>query len=328
MTEVCDFQDAPEPFRRPSRRYLLALGFATLLGIGILVLKLHLGVRDDNALKLTPAQRAAIHKIKNDGGSAYEVAGPNGRFIGNMTIKGPVENVALLEHFPELAGVWISTADQCGSELAVVKRLPSLRGLVVGRITDFGMDQLAEMKTLRNLYIAGDYLTDKGLENLKGLTGLEQLSISARRLTDDCLINLADLPNLRELTINGKITGAGLAHLKKLPLRNLTVGDELTNEGLAAVGELVGLEQLTLSGGTITNKGLAHLRTLRELVVLDLSQTNLVPAGIGLDALRALPNLVELRVGQVPKASVPGLMEALPKVAITTDADELLGSPR
>ena len=89
------------------------------------------------------------------------------------------------------------------ADMSFLARLPQLRTIeliyCVGdlfdvdyRLTDNGLECLANMKYLETLDLSGNQITDAGLEHLKGLTSLRRLAL-----------------------VNTKVTDAGVAKLRK-----------------------------------------------------------------------------------------------------------------
>ena len=83
------------------------------------------------------------------------------------------------------------------------------------------------------------------------------------KATDDDLKLLSDLPCLESLDITGgKITVAGLVHLKQLPgLQRLYINDlPISGDALANVAELTKLDVLSLRNTKVGDEGMVHLR--------------------------------------------------------------------
>jgi internalin A len=199
-------------------------------------------------------------------------------------------------------------------------------------ITDAATSYLRANKRLRRLNLRGTDVTDTSLEYLSALTGLKSLDISQTQISDVGLDHLASLAELEELNIGGiKISGVGLNVLKLLPkLKTLSFnGIQRRNAGMCwapvvtdieldTISLLSGLEELDLSWGVglgnsdpaaksrfngesdchvvggirITDLGLAKLTKLKKLQRLDVSGSEITPAGLkqleGLNQLRSL----------------------------------------
>ncbi len=127
-----------------------------------------------------------------------------------------------------------------GSVLQVAQndnRLDIAFHLADGKIGD---EQVASVKPLGNiiysLNLRGTEITDKGLEQLKDLKSLVRLHLERTKITDAGLANLAALENLEYLNLYGvEVTDAGvqsLAGLKKLK-RIYVWQTKVTEEGQA-----------------------------------------------------------------------------------------------
>lgn len=95
--------------------------------------------------------------------------------------------------------------------------LPNLEWLMLGyctRITDAGMQYVAEMKRLKHLSLMGcRQITDNGLEKIMSLTTLEYLDVrGCRNITDRGLLSLANMKSLKEILLGGcnNITPQGI----------------------------------------------------------------------------------------------------------------------
>ena len=137
--------------------------------------------------------------------------------------------------------------------------LEPLRGLVpdglVGlhaehtRIDDVQLRNLAGMRSLRLLDLAGTRITDAGLVHLLGCEQLEVLSLWNTRVTDAGLALVGRLKNLRQLGLgNTRVSDGGLRHLAEL--RRLRI--------------------VQLSGTAVEGPGLRHLHGLPELETVSL----------------------------------------------------------
>src|SRR5262249_47302844 len=84
-------------------------------------------------------------------------------------------------------------------------------------VTDAGLKELKELKSLRELDLGGTAITDAGLKELKELKGLRELHLSGTAVTDAGLKELKELNRLQWLDLgNTKVTDAGLKELKEL----------------------------------------------------------------------------------------------------------------
>jgi internalin A len=213
----------------------------------------------------------------------------------------------------------VPAPEECGwglrnltdAQLPVVRRLPSLRALVLfetcdrGETTDAGLAYVAGHPTLQQLDL-GPGITDAGLRHIEGLVSLCRLRLdSASGVTDAGMRHLESLSRLASLSLQYTHVGnqglrsiAGLRSLTELEINNTDV----TDDGLAHLASLTSLETLHLCGSqetnpdtmlpsraTITDNGLLHLATLSKLRRLRLDST--AGAEITANGLRGLAHL-------------------------------------
>lgn len=85
------------------------------------------------------------------------------------------------------------------------------------KVTDAGLKELAGMKYLASLKLAGTEITDAGLKELAGLKSLTDLDLSGTHVTDAGLKQLAALKSLHRISLTGtRVTEAGVEELKKV----------------------------------------------------------------------------------------------------------------
>lgn len=195
-------------------------------------------------------------------------------------------------------------------------------------ITDIAIAHLQGWKQLEILNLRGVRLTSYAFEHLAKLTALRSLDIAFTEVEDDGFEQLSSLAKLETLAAGGnKLSGSALSSLKLLPaLRRLDVGGmqrvdsgrwglALSNENLARLSELTELRALALTGANLNDRrvdrpgnklaertelpDISKLRALKNLELLDLSRTPVLPSA--LTALGEMKNLRELRLGMTPK---------------------------
>lgn len=171
-------------------------------------------------------------------------------------------------------------------------RVDRLRVAGLGKFAKAGgLGEIDENFDLTKLDLTRVSVTDFDMELLRGLKTLKMLNIGGAPVSDAGLRHLAELTNLEELWLsNTKVTNAGLDHLrglKKLRAISLT-NTAVTDEGVAVLAELPNLEVLHLGGTGLGDAALQHIRRLPRLRKLWLNQTQVTSTG--LSALReALP---------------------------------------
>lgn len=198
----------------------------------------------------------------------------------------------------DLTAGWTTDADL--ARVAGVVGLEKL-SLAQTRVTDAGLDQLRDLRSLRelDLYFA-EFFTDDGMASLRGLVQLERLNLRGTKVTSRVFESLTHLKALRSLDISySQIDDAGVELLAELPY----------------------LQQLSIGGTRIGVVALSSLKLLQELRHLDVSGMQRVDSGhwgltlssTVLGELGAIENLVSLNLsGAVLNdigADKPGLKE-------------------
>jgi WD40 repeat protein len=192
------------------------------------------------------------------------------------------------------------------AHIAQMKQLTELN-LSDTSVTDAGFEHLAGLTNLTNLglwRLPG--LQGKGLAHLKGMTNLTELWLHETGVTDAGLEGIAGLTQLQKLHLPQRITDGGYAHLVGLNnLWELALGDPkgLTDAGLKHLGRLVKLRSLRLIGTGITDAGLANLKGMTGLVVLELPP-QITDAGVA--HLQGMPALssISLNDTQITDAAL------------------------
>lgn len=178
-------------------------------------------------------------------------------------------------------------------------------------ITDVAVAHLRGWDSLQRLNLRGSDITDTSMEYIASLKNLRSLDVSFTQISTPGLEYLAELTELRELALGGnKINGAGLSVLNTLPnLERLSLkGTQRRNSGywavsltdidMALLGSLTQLQWLDVGGSirsplnSLSDLGISKLAGLRQLRVLDISQTRVSSAG--LELLADLPKLERL----------------------------------
>jgi internalin A len=84
------------------------------------------------------------------------------------------------------------------------------------KVTDAGLKEVAGLKSLKTLNLAGTQVTDVGLKELAGLQRLATLNLSHTQVTDAGLKALVAVKNLHRLDLTGtQVTDEGAAELRK-----------------------------------------------------------------------------------------------------------------
>jgi hypothetical protein len=129
-----------------------------------------------------------------------------------------------------------------------------------------------ELAHLTKTRISQSRITDRGLEHLAQAESLTELFVMSSKMTDAGLHHLRALRNLESLELVGEISGVGLERLVSLSdLKKLRLGGpNLGDAALSPIGRMTTLEELKLSGKGITAAGVRHLQDLDHLERLEL----------------------------------------------------------
>jgi hypothetical protein len=157
---------------------------------------------------------------------------------------------------------------------------------------------LAAVKSLANLECIVSP-SDEQIGALRGHEGLRRIMLNSERLTDAGLEHLGTLPNLEEFLLRrSAYTAEGLVKLAPRlgNVRSLHFSQRgVTDEGLAALKSLPGLSRLSIGACEVTDRGVQHLRGLKDLEELMLYQVALTDDGLAI--LKDLPKLKKLYIG-------------------------------
>jgi hypothetical protein len=135
------------------------------------------------------------------------------------------------------------------------------------------------------------------------LTGLKSLSLSFTIVTDAGMKHVVSLKSLEYLSTTAQVTDKGIAYvgqLTTLKYLGLFGPTPVTDAGLEHVGKLTSLEELALVGDRMSDAGLAHLTdkgvarlaALDQLVSLSIDSSNLTVAAV--NSLKPLSHLKSL----------------------------------
>lgn len=200
------------------------------------------------------------------------------------------------------------------------------------QITDGALTSLSKMKTLTHLYLSDTGITDNGVRALSHLSGLKELSLMQTNISDSSITFLTGLSELEYLDLRGNaLTDQSLLLLKPLSkLRSLHLNGErldntgrsldlvqLSNKGLASLATMHKLEQLELSNCGLSDDSLKYLGGLPSLNSLVLSRNHAI-TDAGLQHLKSLKNLRQLFISspQITQTGVSDLKISLPKCQI------------
>jgi len=248
-------------------------------------------------------------------------------------------SISVLRYLPNLEEVKLKDCEAVYSLKSLVE-CKSLKKVDLSSNDHLDFEVLKSLRRLPKLESLvldeNSNLEDKHLRWLKGLKTLTELSlVECSSLTDDAFEQLAGVPNLKKLVIrdNDHITGASIGEMKggaleKLDLRNCALSDEslanfkhlkslrkfmfsendqIEGTGLAVLRNFKQLEELHLSGLSVSNQqlksrlggckrvdsdDLVEVAKFKNLGVLDLRGTKVKPDGI--EVLAQLKSLKEI----------------------------------
>jgi hypothetical protein len=223
--------------------------------------------------------------------------------------------------------------------LRELRRLPHLvrLKLVGGSLDGYDLDDLAQLKTVRELYLLrGCSFIQRGVaEHIASLTNLRKLLLDRVAMSNRELELIGSLPQLESLYVDWPqeywastddfymheslvaINDAGLECLRRMPrLRRLAlrIDDPRRKSGLMHAP----VYSVEAPEAEISDAGLAYIKTLPNLEFLDLSGTKVTPAGLlRLQGVAKLRELVirGISIGATQEAR---LRQALPQTAIQT----------
>jgi Leucine-rich repeat (LRR) protein len=196
----------------------------------------------------------------------------------------------------ELAG---SNDGNQNPDAAILGSMTGLEKLTISdAFGDAAMEHLARLTNLRELYIDATPITDIGAERFRNFRKLRSLTVYTGVIDDDGFASLEDLHELEQLTLGGReLTAAVLKHVQAPKLRALTLsGGQFDDDAVAYLKEMTNLEELHLLGTRLTDKGLAGLKSLKRLIILDLPDGSL--SGAGLHELTDLKQLRSLKLAR------------------------------
>jgi hypothetical protein len=162
-------------------------------------------------------------------------------------------------------------------------------------------------------------LSDDDWKHLQGLRDLEELSVRGGKINGAGLDHLEKMPGPFALhLVHTKISPADLDHLKRW--RNLTnldlVGRDITGDHVALLKGFPALRALGLSQSSVTDNDLKLLELLPKLAWLDLSLTQVSSAGLAhLQKLTQLEKLI-LTGTKMTEEDIAILRKALPNCRI------------
>jgi len=198
-----------------------------------------------------------------------------------------------------------------------------LQFLNLGRsgVNNAGLEDVATIGGLQELWLAGSNVTDAGIAKLARLKRLRRLEMTeCKTVTGEGFAVFNDLGDVRRLDLDksgvtdaGLKAMAGMTWLNELRLRETAI----TDAGLAELGKLPNLRRLTLNRTSVTDKGIAALARLPDLEYLMLDGCRGI-TDASLTSLTACKHLTKLAVEHtgVTKAGVKEFERRMPRVSV------------
>jgi Leucine-rich repeat (LRR) protein len=172
-----------------------------------------------------------------------------------------------------------------------LRGLAQLRKLTLGntalgsKITGSSLAAISGCKRLIFLMLNGINVTDADLAALRGLTELTDLYIHGPGVTNAGLIHLRGMTRLAKLGL-GRTNVDSLEPLRpmsslvNLQLSRTPIGDSGLAPASPDAPGFAALTMLNLSGTSVSDAGLTHLRNLPKLNLLVLVETKATQAGV------------------------------------------------
>jgi len=206
------------------------------------------------------------------------------------------EGLAAIKDWKKLKRLNLHGTKVSDTTLEHIANITTLESLDVGTamITDVGIERLVSLPNLKELTMGGNELGDAGLQALRQIPGLTYLDLNGRQGTDSNIwtISISDvgldavltLKELRELRFGCTSKGIGyegaryatvsatdvsarwLEKMKALPkLEKLKLQGcgRVDDEAVRALIALPNLREIDLKGTSVTEKGLAALRSAK-----------------------------------------------------------------
>ncbi|HVX11158.1 MAG TPA: protein kinase [Pirellulales bacterium] len=216
---------------------------------------------------------------------------------------------------------YVAFTDTGLGHLTTLKNLRFLQAFTTQRVSDAGLAQLRHLTRLEHLSINPADATDAGLAFVEDLHELQVLDLRDTLVGDEGLTHLASAERLRWLRLgDAKISAEGWRTLSVLPhLTGLFVMRRAPDDrDLSGLAQLDRLEELTITGCDPDDEGMQHLARMTNLKSLSLEPCeNITDAGLAhLESLRQLKEL-KLKGSKVTDAGIARLQAALPACQIT-----------
>lgn len=175
-------------------------------------------------------------------------------------------------------------------QLAVFKHLEvlSLSGADINGETF----QDLRFRSLRNLDLSSTMVQDAYIGDIPNLEKLQVLDLRQTPVTDAGVGHLVSARNLRQLHVGGS---SGARRIGLDPIRSGATFGSISDLSCLVIAELKNLEVLDLSNTYITDEGLGYLKELTQLRELCIANTRITDQGLA--TLTGMKNLEVLNLG-------------------------------
>jgi hypothetical protein len=237
------------------------------------------------------------------------------------------DGVAPVKDLHKLQSLSLFSTGVTSKCLVYLRDLP-LTNLVLANtaITDKGMENVANIKSLQFLSLDGTVVTGESLKILNKLPNLQGLHLNGTKVRDGDLALLEPLRSLKDLDVaNCSISDAAAPELARLPIETLDLkSSRLTNKGLEILSTSKTLRYLSLCNDrAFTSKGLAAVAKL-PLIVLSVQNTQPAKSGM-LSLLGSMHTLRLLYVGasqNLDAGAIEALKQQLPRCHILVSSSQ------
>jgi len=211
-----------------------------------------------------------------------------------------------------------------------LKALTACKSLKVLALDDLwiataGIEALAPLTELEELYLAGTVVDDDAAKFIAAFPKLKKLRLARTQVSDAALETLSARTSLEELDLseNSLITNSSMAHLAKLTnLKKLNLWRvQISDEGALMLASLTKMDWLNLDNSKLGDAGLPLLKDMKALTFLHIGSTQVTE--VGASALFHLTSLKDLKLTRTAMGAsdtaVTELKKHLPTTAIQTE---------
>lgn len=196
------------------------------------------------------------------------------------------EGYQTLKRLHKLQELDLSATAISDAHLAKLKDLPELRRLHLYKVklTDLGLQEIGQLRSLQILDLRNSECGANSLTHLSGLRDLRRLIMSDGDLNDHVLRSLREIGLLDKLDTSWQSREPNLSGVRRelyepARVRTLRLLD-VTDAGLAELKGLSELEVLELRDSKVLGPGLRDLASLNRLHTLDIEVTDSVLAAL------------------------------------------------